>query len=105
MEDVVVFFTIEGFGGGNNYNFYMAIFKGSKKGYEYVDSKMVGAKLGPHPDFDYLKVQKNELIVKMMLHGPDDGACCPSITSYSRYGLRKGKIVEIGDSKNEEKKP
>ena len=99
MEDVVVFFTIEGFGGGNNYNFYMAIFKGTNKRYEYIDSKMAGAKLGAHLDFDYLKVQKNALIVKMMLHGPDDGACCPSITSYSRYGLRKGKIVEFGDIK------
>lgn len=96
MEDVVVFFTIEGFGGGNNYNFYMAIFKGSSTGYEYVDSKMVGAKLGAHLDFDYLKVKGNELTVKIKLHGPDDGACCPSITSYARYGLRKGKIVEIG---------
>jgi len=99
VEDVVAFFTIEGFGGGNNYRFYMAIFKGTSKGYEYVDSTMVGTKLGVHLDFDYLKSKGNELIVKIKVHRPDDGACCPSITSYARYGLRKGKIVEIGSEK------
>lgn len=48
----VVVFTIEGFNGGNNYQFYMALFGSPFERFKLLDVIKIGAKTWRHVDFN-----------------------------------------------------
>lgn len=62
-KDAFAFFTIEGFGGGNNYSYFLAVFTPEKNGYRIVGSSRVGGK-AKQIDFSYVKVEGNRFYLR-----------------------------------------
>jgi hypothetical protein len=116
----VVVFTLEGFGRGNNYFQYLAVFNGSVEesedgplGISLLDYTMVGGKGIRGIEFDQIKVEKmkNEILITIpaMEYSPNDPMCCPNIKSVARFKLKVipllgSRIEEIGNRKETTKK-
>lgn len=116
----VVVFTLEGFGKGNNYFQYMAVFNGSMEKSEdgpldisLIDYMMVGGKGIRGIEFDQIKIKKmkNEILITIpaMEYSTNDPMCCPSIKSVARFKLKViplvgNRIEEIGNQTGKTKK-
>ena len=100
-EDAAAQFTIEGMGGGNMYNFYLAVFKNENGKFTAVTDEPIGGKL--NRDVEFTKIENGKMFFDTKGYGKDDGACCPSIAGKTSFVLEGNKIVEV-KAKNENKK-
>jgi hypothetical protein len=109
----VAVFTLEGFGRGNNYFQYLAIFNGSERESDWdsleislLDFMVVGGKGVRSIEFDKINVQKTRdgilITIPSMEYGPGDGMCCPSIRSLVQFRIKT--IPLIGSRLEEIKK-
>lgn len=112
QELVLVFFTIEGFGGGNNYTFYLAVFEPEwkfdpRKGeaqnqtaeniakYRLVGYSPVGGKAWRFVDFTKFKVDKQLIALRTKEYASNDPMCCPSIAGTATYKVDSKQFVEV----------
>lgn len=91
-EDAAAQFTIEGMGGGNNYTFYLAVFKNENGKFTAVTDEVVGGKL--NRDIEFKKIESGKMFFDTKSYGKDDGACCPSIAGKTSFVLEGNKIIE-----------
>ncbi len=91
-EDAAVQFTIEGMGGGNNYGFYLAVFRNENGKFTAVTDEVIGGKL--NRDITFTKIENGKLFFDTKAYAKDDGACCPSLAGKTSYILDGKKLVE-----------
>ena len=91
-EDAAAQFTIEGMGGGNNYGFYLAVFRNENGKLKGVTDDVIGGKL--NRDVTFTKIENGKMFFYTKGYGKDDGACCPSIEGKTAYVLEGEKLVE-----------
>lgn len=109
---VLVFFTVEGFTGGNNYTFYLAVFEPSwkpeqsKEGkplhsvsitpkYRLVGYSSVGGKGWRSVDFEKITVEKKQITLQTKEYASNDPMCCPSKTGTARYRIENDALIEL----------
>lgn len=102
IEDTVVavaVFTVEGFGGGNNYTQYMAVFaalsvesEGHPKKVSLLDVMAVGGKGVRGIEFKDIRIKQSKgdiaITVPTAEYGPEDAMCCPSIKSEAQFMIQ-----------------
>lgn len=106
----VLVFTIEGFGRGNNYTQYMAVFatlgEESKdqphRPLSLLDVAAIGGKGWRSVDSKNVRIDSQEQAIAINLNTqeyvPDDPACCPSKKSKTVYLIRphvRGRLKEL----------
>lgn len=91
-EDAAAQFTIEGMGGGNNYGFYLAVFRNENGKLKGVTDDAIGGKL--NRDVTFTKIENGKMLFDTKGYAEDDGACCPSIEGKTAYVLEGEKLVE-----------
>lgn len=91
-EDAAAQFTIEGMGGGNNYGFYLAVFRNENGKLKGVTDDAIGGKL--NRDVTFTKIENGRMFFDTKDYAEDDGACCPSIEGKTTYVLEGEKLVE-----------
>lgn len=91
-EDAAAQFTVEGMGGGNNYGFYLAVFRNDNGKFTAVTDEVIGGKL--RRDVEFTKIENGRMYFDTKSYAADDGACCPSIEGKTSYVLEGNKIVE-----------
>jgi hypothetical protein len=91
-SDVVVIYTIEGVGGGNDWTQYATVLTSTAQGYGASLPKEVGGK-GVR-GVEACAIDGNTVALDLMTYGPKDGSCCPSVPGKARYTFAKGVLVE-----------
>lgn len=91
-EDAAAQFTIEGMGGGNNYAFYLAVFRNENGKLKGVTDDVIGGKL--NRDVTFIKIENGKMFFDTKGYAEDDGACCPSIEGKTSYILEGEKLFE-----------
>jgi hypothetical protein len=90
--DAAVQFTIEGMGGGNNYAFYLAIFRNENGKLKPLTDEVVGGKLNRNVTLQ--KIDDRKIYLDTDEYAENDGACCPSIKGKTVYILKNNKLTE-----------
>lgn len=91
-EDAAAQFTIEGMGGGNNYGFYLAVFRNENGKFAGITDDVIGGKL--NRDITLTKIEDGKMLFDTKSYDTDDGACCPSIEGKTAYILEGKKLIE-----------
>lgn len=92
-EDAAAQFTIEGMGGGNNYGFYLAVFRNENGKLKGVTDDAIGGKM--NRDVTFTKIENGKMFFDTKGYAEDDGACCPSIEGKTSYILENDKLKEV----------
>ena len=90
-SDVVVVYTIEGVGGGNDWTQYATVLIAQPPGYSATTPKEVGGKSVRAVDSCTISDKVIELALKE--YAAADASCCPSKPGKARYGFSGGKLV------------
>ena len=91
-SDKAVLFMVEANDGGMAYSTHLAAFVREGGGLRYVDSRSVA---GYGEVAQALAVQDGILTVSLLVQGPDDATCCPSMEKKVSYLLHNGKWIEV----------
>lgn len=95
---IVALFTIENFGGGNNYQFYMALLKYNGIDFSEVDATKIGGGGIRQIDFEKVSVRNNQIVIGTREYLRDDKNfdpnCCPSLIGEAFFELTNGKLQE-----------
>ncbi|QSA96295.1 hypothetical protein [Methylococcus sp. EFPC2] len=95
VKDVVAFFTVEGFDGGNNYHFYLSVLRGRPGSLAEAGTLKIGGKGWRHIDFDRLGLEGGRLIVQTSEYEQGDPLCCPSRTGRARFKIDDHGLKEV----------
>lgn len=91
--ELVVLFTLEGGGGGNGVEGYLAAFQRDARGQlSAADTILVTGYGGSAQD---VRITSGAAVVKLLVQGPDDPACCPSENMEQRYVLHLGRWLQV----------
>ena len=92
----VVMFTIEGFTGGNNSQFYMALFGPSSERFRFIDVIEVGAHGWRYVDFNSVISSNNNIEIDTREYQGTDSHCCPSKNGKVRFVLTdQDRLIEV----------
>lgn len=92
-DEHLVFFTLEGFGGGNNYVRYFVVYRYIEPVWFASYVAMVGGKGSAGVSGATLRFDGDALTTEAMLSDDDDGACCPSIESEITFDIGVGATL------------
>ncbi|MEO7673372.1 MAG: FG-GAP repeat protein [Pyrinomonadaceae bacterium] len=90
--DLAVLYTLEGFGGGNTYAQYLAVFLGKGKTFQYAANSVVGGKL--NRNVELTSISAGKINFDTIGYAKDDAACCPSKKGKTRFVFAGGKLKE-----------
>lgn len=91
--ELVVLFTLEGGGGGNGVGGFLAAFQRDASGQlSAVDTIPVTGYGGSAQD---ARIERGAAVVKLLVQGPNDPACCPSEEFEGRYVLHQGEWLQV----------
>ena len=91
VSDKAVLFVLEATNGGNAYATHLAVFVREAGALAYADSLPVSGYGEGVQDFT---VQEGAVAIKILVQGPDDATCCPSVEKNVSYVLQNGKLIE-----------
>lgn len=91
VSDKAVLFVLEATNGGNAYATHLAVFVREAGALTYADSLPVSGYGEGVQDFT---VQDGAVAMKILVQGPDDATCCPSVEKNVSYVLQNGKLIE-----------
>ncbi|MEO6027843.1 MAG: hypothetical protein ABIR79_13340 [Candidatus Binatia bacterium] len=91
-SDVVVIYTIEGVGGGNEWTQYAAVLTSAPQGYGATMPKEVGSK-GVR-SVEGCTVSGTTVELALETWGPKDAACCPSVPGKASLSFAKGALSD-----------
>lgn len=91
--EVAVLYTLEGEGGGNGSSTYLAVFQRADGGQLGLIDTTPAAGFGAVAQD--LSIVDGKIRVKLLMQGPDDPDCCPSIEHEGRYVLHGGKLLQV----------
>ena len=92
-EDVVVIYSIEGVGGGNDWTQYATVLTAAPQGCGVTKPKEVGGK--SVRVVDGCTVTGSTVELELKTYGPKDGSCCPSVPGKARYRFEKGALIDV----------
>jgi len=92
-DEQLVFFTLEGFGGGNNYVRYLVVYRHVAPVWFAASTFLVGGKGSAGVTGASLRLQDGVLYTEAMLPDDDDGTCCPSLESELAFDVGIGGIL------------
>lgn len=90
--DLVVSYSIEGAGGSNGFDQYLAVFSRLKKTIKPVTQIRVGGELERH--VNAVSIKNNYIELSTLSHDENDARCCPSIAGKTYYVLSDGQLQE-----------
>jgi hypothetical protein len=88
-EDVAV--IIKSSGGGSG--IFSILLAGIKNGDKFDFLK--GIFLGDRIIIESIKIDKGIIILNMIVQGPNDGLCCPSVKTVQKYKIINNKLVPV----------
>lgn len=91
LSDKAVLFVLQATDGGNGYATHLAVFAREAGALAYADSLPVSGYGEGVQDFT---VQEGSVAMKILVQGPDDATCCPSVEKNVSYVLQNGKLIE-----------
>lgn len=91
--DMVVLYTLEGFGGGNSYIQYLAVFLNQGRSFRYATHTGIGGKNLRSVELKSIRAGKINLDTLEYL--PADGSCCPSKKVKTSFIFRKAGLKEL----------
>jgi hypothetical protein len=111
QDMVAVLFTLEGFGGGNNYGYYLSLFKPAIKydkndtplaitKYQLLAFAKVGGQAWRGVEFDSLKVEGDLIALQVKDYQRNEKGhlievlCCPSVAATAYYKLEQAGLIE-----------
>lgn len=89
-EDAAVLLVSSGGGSGVFVELAAVVNRGG------VAVHVASAPLGDRVKVKSLAIQEGVIRVEMVTHDEDDAACCPTLDVTISYGLRGGRLVEVG---------
>lgn len=92
VSDKAVLFMLEANDGSMAYSTYLAAFVREEGGLRRVDSRRVA---GYGEVAQTLFVRDGVLMASILVQGPDDATCCPSMEKKVSYLLHNGKWIEV----------
>ena len=92
-EDAVVILTSSGGGTGNFRELAVVLNKDGKP--SYLTSK----ELGDRVIINSVTIKSGIITLDMVVHGPEDGLCCPSVKKIFKYKLSENQLSEIAEDK------
>ena len=99
VKDTIVLFTIESFGGGNNYHFYMAVLRRIGEQFSFLDVIEIGREGRRHIDFNDVSIKDGNIVVGTREYVRDnqhfDPNCCPSKKGQATFEIKDGKLHEL----------
>lgn len=91
VSDKAVLFMLDATNGSMSYSTHLAAFVREGGGLRHVDSRLVA---GYGEAVEELGVQDGMLMMKILVQGPDDPTCCPSVEKNVSYLLHNEKWIE-----------
>ncbi len=91
--DVVVIYSIEGVGGGNDWTQYATVLTSTAQGYGASAPKEVGGK--SVRAVEGCAIDGRTITLDLLTYGPKDGSCCPSVPRKTRYTFEKGVLAPV----------
>jgi hypothetical protein len=91
-SDVVVIYTIEGVGGGNDWTQYATVLTSTPQGFAATMPKEVGGKSVRAVEGCAVTGATVELELKT--YGEKDASCCPSVPGKARFAFTSGALTE-----------
>lgn len=95
VQDALVFVTIEGMEGGNNYDQYLTVLKGQASGFIMLDTVLVGGGDKGAASYELPIVKERRITIQRSEYADEDSRCCPSIKSSITFELLDSKLVEV----------
>jgi hypothetical protein len=95
VQDAIVFFTIEGMAGGNNYEQYLTILKGQPSGFLLLDTALIGGGSMGGASYEPPAIKERRITIQRTEYADEDSRCCPSIKSNITLVLQGSKLVEV----------
>ncbi len=92
-DEHLVFFTLEGFGGGNNYVRYLAVYRYVAPVWFPSYTLLVGGKGSAGVTGATLRLEGGVLSTEAMLPDDDDATCCPSVESELAFDVGVGATL------------
>lgn len=92
-DERLVFFTLEGFGGGNNYVRYLVVYRYVAPVWFPTYTALVGGKGSAGVTGATLRLEAGVLSTEAMLPDEDDGTCCPSLESELAFNVGVGATL------------
>ncbi len=90
--DVVIVYTIEAVGGGNDWTQYVTVMTSTPQGYGASMPKAIGGKT--LRTVESCRVAGTTVEFPYKTHGPQDAPCCPSVPGSTRLRFEKGALVD-----------
>jgi hypothetical protein len=90
--DVVVIYSIEGVGGGNDWTQYATVLTSTPQGFGASTPKEVGGK--SVRAVDGCTIAGTAVTLDLKTYGPKDGSCCPSVPGTASYRYDKGVLAD-----------
>jgi len=90
--DVVVIYSIEGVGGGNDWTQYATVLTSTPQGFGASTPKEVGGK--SVRAVDGCTIAGTTVTLDLKTYGPEDGSCCPSVPGKATYRFEKGGLAD-----------
>lgn len=88
-EDAVVI-LVSNFGGSGVF-VELAVMINDKGNPLYLDSEILGDRI----IINSITIESSEIILDIVIQGPDDALCCPTLEKIVRYKISGNKLVEI----------
>lgn len=92
-EEFAVLYTLEGFGGGNLFLQYLAIFTNQGGNLKYVAQQIVGGK--DRRILMFKSISKSQINFDTKEYLSKDASCCPSGKGKARFSFSNGKLTEM----------
>ena len=92
-DEHLVFFTLEGFGGGNNYLRYLAVYRYVSPVWFSSYTVLIGGKGSAGVSGATLRLEDGVLSTEALLPDEDDATCCPSIESELAFDVGVGATL------------
>lgn len=91
--DVVVIYTIEGVGGGNDWTQYATVLTSTPQGFGATMPREVGGK--SVRGVEGCTVTGSSVELDLKTYGPADASCCPSVPGKVRLSFADGKLGDV----------
>lgn len=88
-EDAAV--ILDSSGGGSGHFYELAVVVNQNGSPHHLTSK----KLGDRIIINSITIQSGVITINMIVHGPNDGLCCPSLKKVVRYKLSDNQLIEV----------
>lgn len=94
-KDAIVQYTLEGFGGGNNWGQRLAVFLNTGKGYKFIGEEIVGGKFFTYTS-DLKSVTNNKInLTTETCSEPPQGLCENPKKGKAIFVVKNGKLKQL----------